>query len=127
MEGILSQSPLVSQLFVHGDSSEDKLVAIVVPDEDAIRTWSAMSNADKDLHSAVLDQMKDTGRRLGLKGYELVYAVTLENISWTPENNILTPTMKLKRVALQTKYRSQIQSMYQLLKKEASAAQRSRL
>ena len=80
METILTQASLVGQLFVHGDSSEDKLVAVVVPDEDVVAVWrragesSSQGTSDEDLGSAVLAQMKDIGRQNGLKGYELVYA-----------------------------------------------------
>ena len=146
MEGILSQAPLVSQLFIHGESTEDKLVAVVVLDEEAVKMWRAqsvskvsksvlntVSNDSKntslntssntysntppqtssdtssdtyntssnttmnnyntssntssntsevevvsevvsELEVAILEQMNETGRRSGLKGYELVYA-----------------------------------------------------
>jgi long-chain acyl-CoA synthetase len=125
VEGILGQSPLISQIFVYGDSAEDKLVAIVVLDEDAVKSWrlegSKGEGGDKDLlKAAVLTQMKDTGRGLGLKGFELVYSVTVEKIAWTPENGLLTPTMKLKREALKGLYQSQIKAMYLQLKKEGS-------
>ena len=125
VEGILGQSSLVSQIFVYGDSAEDKLVAMVVLDEDAVKSWrlegSKGEAGDKDLlKAAVLTQMKDTGRGLGLKGFELVYSVTVEKIAWTPENGLLTPTMKLKREALKGLYQSQIKAMYLQLKKEGS-------
>jgi long-chain acyl-CoA synthetase len=125
VEGILGQSPLISQIFVYGDSAEDKLVAIVVLDEDAVKSWrlegSKGEAGDKDLlKAAVLTQMKDTGRGLGLKGFELVYSVTVEKMAWTPENGLLTPTMKLKREALKGLYQSQIKAMYLQLKKEGS-------
>jgi long-chain acyl-CoA synthetase len=125
VEGILGQSPLISQIFVYGDSAEDKLVAMVVLDEDAVKSWrlegSKEEVGDKDsLKAAVLTQMKDTGRGLGLKGFELVYSVTVEKIAWTPENGLLTPTMKLKREALKGLYQSQIKAMYLQLKKDGS-------
>lgn len=79
MESILSQAPLVAQLYVHGDSTEDKLVAIAVPDEEAVALWlktsrtSAEGGVEEDLESAILSQMKEVGRQSGLKGYELIY------------------------------------------------------
>ena len=72
----------MSQIFLHGDSTEDKLVAVVVLDDDAVKAWrleprpSDTTGTDSNvvLEEAVLEQMMETGRRLGLKGYELVYA-----------------------------------------------------
>ena len=57
-------------------------MAVVVLDDDAVKAWRAeprtFDSTQKDsnvtLEEAVLDQMMETGRRLGLKGYELVYA-----------------------------------------------------
>ncbi|MGH7954472.1 MAG: AMP-binding enzyme [Gloeomargaritales cyanobacterium] len=41
IENILMASPLISQCFVHGDSHQSYLVAIVVPDEDVVmKEWS---------------------------------------------------------------------------------------
>lgn len=128
VEGILGQSHFISQIFVYGDSAEDKLVAVVVLDEDAVKSWREGSKGevgDEDsLKAAVLTQMKDTGRGLGLKGFELVYSVTVEQIAWTPENGLLTPTMKLKREALKGLYQTQIKAMYLQLKKERSPKSR---
>ena len=72
----------MSQIFLHGDSTEDKLVAVVVLDDDAVKAWrlefrpsdSTGRDSNVTLEEAVLEQMMETGRRLGLKGYELVYA-----------------------------------------------------
>ena len=76
------------------------------------------------------------------KGYDMLYhvtsyhiithllpfflntSVTLERRPWTPENGILTPTMKLKRVALKTRYSEEISSMYRQLRQEASPLSR---
>jgi long-subunit acyl-CoA synthetase (AMP-forming) len=89
VESALSQAPLVAQLFVHGDSSEDKLVAIAVLDEDAVTVWlkamefKSQGSSDTDLEAAVLAQMKEVGRQNGLKGYELVYGGNTSNINST--------------------------------------------
>ena len=39
IENILLQSVLVAQVFVHGDSFQTSLVAVVVPDEETVRQW----------------------------------------------------------------------------------------
>ena len=87
IEGILTQVPLVSQLFLYGESTESRLVAVVVPDMDAVAMWkkknptsssssSALTDMD-DLVPIILEQMKEEGKKQGLRGYELVYAGTL--------------------------------------------------
>ena len=37
IEKVLENSPLIAQAFVYGDSLKDNIVAIIVPDEEALR------------------------------------------------------------------------------------------
>lgn len=41
IENVYARSPLVAQSFVHGVSTERQLVAVVVPDPDALLPWAA--------------------------------------------------------------------------------------
>ena len=89
VEGVITQASLVAQIFVHGDSKENQLVGIVVPDEEVATTWFMKAGLKIDLQSpqfgmAVLDQLQTIGRSAGLKGFELVYAVHIDPIPWTP-------------------------------------------
>jgi len=47
-----------------------------------------------------------------LKGFEIIKNVYLESEPWTVENNLLTPSMKLKRPAVKKKYQSHIEALY---------------
>ncbi len=51
------------------------------------------------------------------QGFELVKAVYLESELFSVENELLTPTFKLKRPQLQKKYQAEIDAMYAALKK----------
>jgi long-chain acyl-CoA synthetase len=87
VEGVLGQAPLVSQIFVYGDSKEDKLVAVVVPDEEVavsrgLKVEGNMDNqgrgietdSNQDLKESILAELMSTGKAAGLKGFEQVYA-----------------------------------------------------
>ena len=41
LEGIFQRSKYIQQIFVHGDSFEDHLVGIVVPEPDFLASWAA--------------------------------------------------------------------------------------
>lgn len=132
IEGVFSQTSLVAQMYVYGDSHESQLVAIVVPDEDAAAAWFAQANVGVDwtlpqFGRAILDGMTLAGRAGGLKGFELVYAVHVDRQPWTPENDLLTPTMKLKRANLTKKYKDEIARMYYGLNREKESGTRARL
>ena len=57
-----------------------------------------------------------TGRAEKLKGFELIKALHLEPNAFAVEDDLLTPTFKLKRPQLQKKYQKIIDDMYSLLK-----------
>ena len=40
LENVHTQSPLVAQSYVHGDSLQSYLVAVIVPDAEAVWTWA---------------------------------------------------------------------------------------
>ncbi|GFH13175.1 AMP-binding domain-containing protein, partial [Haematococcus lacustris] len=56
------------------------------------------------------------GKADKLKGYELVKAVHLDAKPWSVDDELLTPTFKLKRPQLQKKYQAVLDAMYSGLK-----------
>ena len=124
IENVINQSLLIGQSFVHGDSFQTYLVAIVVPDEEPARAWanehapevatapfSELCQNDK-LKQEILSEIKRLSKSNGLHGFETVRAVHLEPNIFTPESGLVTPTFKLKRPQLKTHYAKQIDEMY---------------
>lgn len=52
-----------------------------------------------------------------LQGFEMVKAIYLEGELFSVDNDLLTPTFKLRRPQLQAKYQGEIDAMYAALKK----------
>ena len=63
----------------------------------------------------MLAELTATGREGKLKGFEAVRAVFLEPEPFSVDNDLLTPTFKLKRPQLQKRYQDEIDAMYGLL------------
>ena len=124
IENVINQSLLIGQSFVHGDSYQTYLVAIVVPDEEPVRAWAkanvpeiADATFPELCKSDILKQeIRSEIRRLsklnGLHGFETVKAVHLEPNIFTAETGLVTPTFKLKRPQLKKYYSTQIEEMY---------------
>ena len=122
LEGVYSRSPLVAQCFVHGDSLQPSLVSICVPDPDAMAAWAERAGVAgtplhelcgrEDVRQAVLGSMREQAARAKLQGFEMVKAVHLDAEPWTVDNELLTPTMKLKRPQAKKRYQAQIAAMY---------------
>lgn len=124
IENILAQSLLIGQCFVYGDSFQNCLVAIIVPDEEPVRHWlttNAPALVDQsfaticaapELKAALMKDITSISRQQGLHGFETVRDICIESELFTAENDLVTPTFKLKRNKLRDAYQSQIDAMY---------------
>lgn len=127
VENIYKLSPLVENIYVHGDSLESTLVAIVSPDPEEFLPWarrtlgtSSISMADSvrdpRIIKALLKELDKTGQSGKLRGFEFVKAIHLVLDAFTVENGTLTPTLKMKRNDCAKLYRDYIDAMYVSLK-----------
>lgn len=124
IENVINQSLLIGQSFVHGDSFQTYLVAIVVPDEEPVRAWAKSNIPDKanaafpdlcnseELKQEILSEIRRLSKVNGLHGFETVKAVYLEPNIFTAESGLVTPTFKLKRPQLKDHFTKQIDEMY---------------
>ncbi|KAL4436674.1 hypothetical protein ABPG75_003813 [Micractinium tetrahymenae] len=125
IEGVLDDSPLVDQIWVHGSRFESCLVAVVVPSRGRLETWAREQNidgsfaelcADSCVKRMVLRELETTGKRGGLKSFELPKSILLEPSHFSVANDLLTPTMELRRHQLLRKYGPAIDEMYDVMK-----------
>ena len=133
IENVVIQSLLIGQAFVHGDSLQSALVAVIVPDEDPTRTllenseepalakasFSEICKSDK-LKSIIMADLTKLGRANGLLGFEIPKSIHLSDEEFSVENGLLTPTFKLKRQQARDKYEKEIERMYTVMSKPKS-------
>ncbi|KAG2465472.1 ACSL1 ligase, partial [Polypterus senegalus] len=79
IENIYLRSEPVAQIFVHGDSLQACLVAIVVPDFEVFPEWAKKKGFEssmaelckqKELKNAILEDLSRLGKSAGLKSFE---------------------------------------------------------
>ncbi|XP_027693198.1 long-chain-fatty-acid--CoA ligase 1 isoform X2 [Vombatus ursinus] len=125
IENIYQRSEPVAQVFVHGESLQAFLIAIVVPDVEILAPWAKKkgfsgSHADlcknKDVKKAILEDMVRLGKEAGLKPFEQVKGIALHLELFSVENGLLTPTLKTRRSDLRKYFRSQIDELYSTIK-----------
>ncbi|XP_050218183.1 long chain acyl-CoA synthetase 6, peroxisomal-like isoform X2 [Mercurialis annua] len=122
IENVYAKCRFVSQCFVHGDSLNSSLVAVVSVDEDVLKAWAASEGIqsgnleqlcnDPRAKAAVLADMDAVGREAKLRGFEFAKAVTLVVEPFTMENGLLTPTFKVKRPQAKAYFENAITKMY---------------
>lgn len=115
----------IAQIFVHGDSLKNDLVAIIVPKEDLIMNYFKQKGRqidynDKELKSLIAADLFKVAKNHRLNGYEYIKAFCLEKDPFTIENELLTPTFKLKRHQARLHYSKQIESLYKEIESGSS-------
>ncbi|KAL6748618.1 hypothetical protein V8C86DRAFT_3146505 [Haematococcus lacustris] len=125
LEGTYKKCPFVDQVWVYGNSYKSCLVAVVVPAAGPVAAWASSQGlpegleglvANDKLRAHILAELVAVGKADKLKGYELVKAVHLDAKPWSVDDELLTPTFKLKRPQLQKKYQAVLDAMYSGLK-----------
>jgi long-chain acyl-CoA synthetase len=133
----LSKNPLLTQLFVHGDSYSNYLIGIAGVDLAAVRSklstvvdckdWSdddilKLLQVPKVKEYLLKDFNKNLGDT-GLQGFEKLHNLHFELQPLSVENESLTPSYKLKRNSAKKVHESKIKSLYD----EGSLIKRSKI
>ncbi|KAF8823028.1 AMP-binding enzyme domain-containing protein [Cardiosporidium cionae] len=127
VEGVLVQSLAIEQVFLFGYSTESYTVAIVVPSEDFAKQWCSqnfitftslvdMCELSK-FKTFVETDIHTVGKQGGLNGFEIPKAIYLHAIPFSVENEILTPSFKLKRNVATKIFKDQLDELYAKSKK----------
>lgn len=129
VEAALARIPIISQAYVEGDSHQYYPVAIIVLDPEVLLPWAESRDlpsgsvveacADKrcmDLILAAIHMLGPVGSNQ-LNGFEVPAAIHIETEPFTVQNDMLTPTLKLKRAVARDKYKDVILQLYESLDK----------
>ncbi|MCZ7682998.1 MAG: long-chain fatty acid--CoA ligase [Sandaracinaceae bacterium] len=116
IEEHLKLSPFISNIMLYG-ANRPYNVALVVLDEGAVRRWAAENeleigdlSSDPRVLQLIMGELSD--RSSELKSYEVPRRALLLTEDFTTENDLLTPTMKLKRRNIEKRFRSKLDALY---------------
>ncbi len=119
IEEQLQLSGFISQVMVYGEQRPYN-VAVVVPDIAYVQKWAndkGIDTTDLDdllTNPDVLDLLRTeiTRAQSSIKHYERVRDFVVESEEFTPENGMLTPSLKIKRRAVMAKLGDQIDALF---------------
>ncbi|KAF2232054.1 acetyl-CoA synthetase-like protein [Viridothelium virens] len=135
----LAALSFLQMAYVHGDSGRDSLVAIFGVDPAIFPAWATevlgreVKGAEVDggesireactdvkVREKVWEQLERVGKKQKFNKWERVKKVALMVEPFTVENELLTPTLKLKRPQTAKKYRSTLDQLYEEVEAEGS-------
>jgi long-chain acyl-CoA synthetase len=120
IEEQLQLSGFISQVMVYGEQRPHN-VAIIVPDIEYLVKWAGENDLDaSDIDVLLADEkVKELYKtevnrgQSSIKHYERVRDFFLDGDEFTPENGMLTPSLKVKRRAVMAKFGGEIDAMYE--------------
>ncbi|TVR04157.1 MAG: long-chain fatty acid--CoA ligase [Deltaproteobacteria bacterium] len=119
LEELLKLSGFINQVFLHGDNKPYN-VALVVPDFEALAKWAqkqGISDTSPEglvkndrCHARIGEELRKYSD--GFKGYERPQRWTLIIEEFSTDNDMLTPSMKVKRRNVLKAYSDLLESLY---------------
>jgi len=128
LENVYIGHPGIGTIFVHGDSTETALVAVIGPDPEPFAAWATkvlrrpisvaeISSVFEDpkIKKTMLKDLEKIAETRKLLGFERIKAIHIASDPFTVENELLTPTLKLKRSDAAKAFRQHIDEMYKVI------------
>jgi long-chain acyl-CoA synthetase len=121
VEAAYSACSLVAQCWVTGDSTMDFPVVFVVAEESATKRWAEAKGVQQsfaeivertDFQQELLQSLTELGRAKPLTSFEICRKVKVLTTPWTPDNELVTATLKLRRGILKKHYAQEIAQLY---------------
>ncbi|MGF1623558.1 MAG: AMP-dependent synthetase/ligase [Alphaproteobacteria bacterium] len=118
VEGVLCLRPEILQAMVYGDKRA-YLVALIVPDPDWAKAWAsahgksgevAALKDDPAFRAALMEAVRASDAELSV--IERVRQIALADEPFTIDNQILTPSLKMKRHVLRELYGPRLEALY---------------
>ena len=128
VQKILMNSKYVNQLFLHGESLYNYAIALVYPELNEciafLKEGKKLGDIDYDkitydnlcgnkiMEDEIVKDCNIVGRKLGLKGFEIPKKIRIINEGFTPQNNLMTSTLKMKLANIRKKYDDVLKQLY---------------
>jgi len=118
IEGFLTLEPEIAQAMVYGDK-KPHIVALIVPDREFASEWANSTGnpneladivAHEDFRRLISEALDRTNDNLSV--IERVRRFELTTEEFTVDNEMMTPTLKVRRHIITEKYGNQLEALY---------------
>ena len=117
VEGFLTLEPEILQAMVYGDK-KSHIVALIIPDKDFLNEWGEKTGNDANIKTLDEDEFrKEISAAVervnnNLSVIEKVRRFHISFDEFTVENEMITPTLKVRRHKIIEKYHSELENLY---------------
>ena len=128
VQNILVGSKYINQIYLDGQSQYNYAIALIYPELkeciDFLKENKKIGDIDYDkisyedlfrnkiMEDEIIKDCNIIGRKLGLKGFELPKKLRIIAEPFSVENNLMTPTLKLKPGNIRARYNEELNKMY---------------
>ena len=125
IENCYTRHPAIMQAFVHANSLYPFPIAILVADPDTFMGWAKSHKFtgnmqelcnNKEVNKKIVSDLDADGKEYGLNPFERIKQICLIIDPFTVENDMLTPTFKLKRLEVVKNYQANICTLLEKMK-----------
>ena len=126
IENILSGNKYIDQIFIYGDTLQNYLLGFIYPSKNAIlellkNKFNDVSEdnymkyfEEDEIKKEIIKDIDGYGRKNDLKGFELPKKIHLCKEPFSIKNQIITPTMKIRRHIAKKFFAKEINKLYGL-------------
>ena len=118
IEAKLDIEPEIAQSMLYGDF-KNYLVAIIVPNKELALEWAKENNVDANLSNIIKDnsfikKIREVVDKINknLSAIEQIRKFILIDHEFTIENNMMTPSMKVRRFKVKDMYKEKLENLY---------------
>lgn len=115
VEAAIALDPLIEQVMVIGEGKPYLSALLVLEKDKKVRWIDSIENRGGDLDSLMQADLKGRINKAlhEFPGYARIHAFDIVSEEWTIENELLTPTLKVKRPKVLIRYVAKIEALYE--------------
>ena len=121
IQNVYKLSRFIANIFVYGNSLKNHLVAIIVPDFEALEQVGFSKKDVEENNIALMELIKKDmviqENNAKLNGFEKVRNFKLMTEEFSNENGLLTISMKLKRNVARKRFEKELNDLYKIQSK----------
>lgn len=110
-----ANSPLIASMYLYGNSARSYLLAVVVPDLEAVHDrlrHQRIEPSEAAVKQAIRGEINRVAAEAQIRSYEIPREILIEHQPFTRENGLLTESNKPSRPRLRARYGERLEGLY---------------